>query len=234
MSIKNLIMVITIVFVFSMNGQNNKNVLYANYIKSNTLIEDAYKELDNINSIPIPSLKSFKLAFDGFEYLKNNSIIEKSILTIIDFSISSNKKRLWIVDMDSYKILYHTLVSHGKNSGDEYAENFSNIEGSEKSSLGFYATGETYIGKNGYSLKIDGLSGELNSNARSRSVVIHAADYVSNEFVYKNGKLGRSQGCPALPKELNQEIIDLIKNKSCLFIYHPKLDSKYEDSSFEF
>jgi hypothetical protein len=177
----------------------------------------------------IPSLNSFSIAFDGFQNLKDSGLIEKNLLTIIDFSLSSTQKRMWIIDMITHKVLYHTFVSHGKNSGEEFANDFSNVVGSEKSSLGFYATAETYIGKNGYSLKIDGLSGDLNSKARERAVVIHAADYVSRDFIMANGKLGRSQGCPALPKELNREIIDLIKNKSCLFIYHPKLEHKFTD-----
>jgi hypothetical protein len=223
MNLKKVHLSILLLFTVVVNAQISKNNRYASNVKNISMVESVYCAIDEKNT-SIPSLSSFEMAFKGFQDLKNAGLIEKDILTIIDFSLSSNKKRLWIIDMASHKVLYHTLVSHGKNSGDEFANNFSNVLGSEKSSLGFYATGETYIGKNGYSLKIDGLSGDLNNKARERAVVIHAADYVSYHFINQNGKLGRSQGCPALPKDLNKEIIDLIKNKSCLFIYHPKLE----------
>jgi hypothetical protein len=114
-------------------------------------------------------------------------------------------------------------VAHGRNSGEEYANSFSNSGDSFKSSLGFYATGEIYIGKHGNSLRLDGLEKGLNDNARSRGVVMHGADYVAENFIKNNQRLGRSLGCPALPIELTDEIINLIKNKSCLYIYHPSL-----------
>lgn len=223
MNIKEILLAFVLTFSMVTNAQNTKKTRYASAVKNVSMIESIYCSIDEKN-LHVPSLSSFTMAFEGFQDLKNAGLIEKDILTIIDFSLSSSKKRLWIIDMLNHKVLHHTLVSHGKNSGEEYAHNFSNVIGSEKSSLGFYATAETYIGKNGYSLKIDGLSGDLNSKARERAVVIHAADYVSYDFLDLHGKLGRSQGCPALPKELNREIIDLIKNKSCLFIYHPKLE----------
>ena len=121
-------------------------------------------------------------------------------------------------------------MAHGRNTGDDFASSFSNAAESYKSSLGFYSTGEIYNGKHGMSLKLDGLEKGVNDNARNRGVVMHAADYVSNSFVKSNHRLGRSQGCPAVPVELSKDIINAIKNKSCLFIYHPsrvfKLASK--------
>jgi hypothetical protein len=223
MHIKKILLTFTFTFTIIISAQSVKKVRYASTLKNNSLVEQTYCTIDEKNN-SIPSLSSFTMAFEGYQNLKSTGLIEKDILTIIDFSISSTSKRLWIIDMENHKVLHHTLVSHGKNSGEEFANVFSNVVGSEKSSLGFYATAETYTGKNGYSLKIDGLSGNLNNKARERAVVIHSAEYVSYDFINQNGKLGRSQGCPALPKELTKEIIDLIKNKSCLFIYHPKLE----------
>ena len=107
------------------------------------------------------------------------------------------------------------------NSGGEFANNFSNAQSSNKSSLGFYATGETYNGKHGLSLKLYGLEKGLNDNARERAVEIHGADYVSESFIKQNKRLGRSQGCPAIPVDMNEKIINIIKDKSCLFIFHP-------------
>jgi hypothetical protein len=135
--------------------------------------------------------------------------------------MSSNAKRLWVIDLTTNKILYNSLVAHGRNTGDEYAKNFSNAPESYQSSLGFYATGEIYSGKHGRSLRLDGLEKGINSNARDRAVVIHGANYVSNSFIQNNKRLGRSLGCPALPMDLSNEIIQTIKDKSCLFIYYP-------------
>ena len=122
--------------------------------------------------------------------------------------------------------MFNSLVAHGRNTGEEFANSFSNAAQSFKSSLGFYLTGEIYTGKHGMSLRLDGLEKGVNDNARSRGVVMHAADYVSNSFIKNNKRLGRSEGCPAIPGELSKEIINMIKDKSCLFIYHPSEISK--------
>lgn len=183
-------------------------------------IVSVYNSL-NANSLSLPEFESFSKAVKGFYLLKEQGTVTKDILTVIDFSKSSNSKRLWIIDMKNQKVLYNTLVAHGRNSGDEFANEFSNDNSSFKSSLGFYATGEIYNGKHGSSLKLDGLENGINSNARARGVVMHAADYVCDNFIKQHNRLGRSQGCPALPNGLTKEIINLIKDKSCLFIYHP-------------
>lgn len=179
-----------------------------------------YNEI-KAHSVSMPKMECFSKALNGFKRLKAEGKIKKDILTLIDFSQSSNTKRLWIIDMATNTVLYNTLVAHGMKSGDEFATAFSNDNSSNKSSLGFYATGEIYQGKHGSSLRLDGLEKGINSNARSRSVVMHAADYVSETFIKLHRRLGRSQGCPALPANLNKEVISLIKDKSCLFIYHP-------------
>ena len=129
----------------------------------------------------------------------------------------------------SNKILFHSLVAHGRNTGEEFATVFSNLNSSNKSSLGFYATGEIYRGKHGASLRLDGLEKGLNDKARERGVVMHGADYVSESFIRDHKRLGRSQGCPAVPVELTDEIIQVIKDKSCLYIYHPSRSFAMEE-----
>jgi hypothetical protein len=178
------------------------------------------------NNYSVPQHEIFAQALKGYYLLKEKGLVKKNIVTLIDFSLSSNSKRLWVIDLATNTVLFQSLVAHGRNTGEEFAENFSNSAQSFKSSLGFYATGEIYSGKHGMSLKLDGLEKGVNDNARSRGVVIHGADYVSNTFIKNNKRLGRSQGCPALPEELSKAIIDVIKDKSCLFIYHPSVISK--------
>ena len=208
--------------------KNVKSVVYAKKVESNVdaKIEMAYNNLHS-NQFALPKLESFAVALKGFYSLKEKGLIKKDILTLVDFSLSSNTKRLWVIDLITGDVLFHSLVAHGRNTGEEFASNFSNSAESYKSSLGFYATGEIYNGKHGMSLKLDGLEKGVNDNARARGVVMHAAEYVSNSFIKNNHRLGRSQGCPAVPVELSKEIISVIKNKSCFFIYHPSRISKF-------
>lgn len=169
----------------------------------------------------LPELEIFTKAFEGYTALEAQGKIKNNILTIIDFSLSSTKDRMWVIDMVNKKVILQTLVSHGIKSGKEFAKSFSNQNESNKSSLGFYLTGETYIGKHGISLKLDGLEFGLNDKARERAVVIHGAEYVSKKLANKQGYLGRSQGCPAVATAIAPKLIQTIKNKSVLFIYHP-------------
>jgi hypothetical protein len=192
--------------------------------KSISKTEEKFSLIEE-NSTTVPSLESFEIAYNGYENLKSQNKIQNSILTIIDFSLSSTQKRLWVLDMETNKVLFHTLVAHGKNSGEEFATIFSNKSESFKSSLGFYLTAELYSGKHGTSLKLDGVEKGVNDNARDRAIVIHGADYVSENFIKNYGRLGRSQGCPALPNDLSNKIISQIKNKSVLFIFHPSRKS---------
>lgn len=197
--------------VLAMNTDSETSTLSA---------KDIYQTLNPMDW-NVPDWNCFQYGLEGFYRLKEQGKVKKNILTLIDFSITANAKRMWIIDMDSYKVLYQTLVSHGRNSGEEYAVKFSNKPESYQSSLGFFATAETYHGKHGLSLRLDGLEKGINDKARDRAIVIHGADYVSESFIKQNKRLGRSQGCPALPRELTKEIIELIKDQSCLFIYHP-------------
>ena len=188
-----------------------------------TLAESTYATLD-ANSFDMPSFDCFSKAILGFNKIKKSRNIGKDFLTIVDYSLPSTAKRLWIIDAKENKIVMNSLVAHGKNSGENYATSFSNKNESNKSSLGFFITGETYNGKHGLSLRLDGLERGVNDGARNRSIVMHAADYVSEAFAKTHHRLGLSHGCPALPPALNAKIIATIKGKSCLFIYHPSMD----------
>ncbi|MFN7675218.1 murein L,D-transpeptidase catalytic domain family protein [Flavobacterium sp.] len=199
------------------NSKKNNIVVEAKSVSKNVSI---YNQLD-ANSFALPSFESFTLALDGFYILKEKGLIKKNILTLVDFSLSSNTKRMWVIDLEKNTVLFQTLVAHGRNTGEEFAKEFSNRAESYQSSIGFYATAEIYNGKHGKSLKLDGLEKGLNDKARERAVVVHGAEYVSESFIKQYKRLGRSQGCPAVPVEMNSKIIDVIKDKSCLFIYHP-------------
>lgn len=163
------------------------------------------------------SFDVFRLAMTGMEKIKE--LQNKKIITIIDFTKPSTKERFFVVDLQNKLVLYKSLVAHGKNSGENMANSFSNDSESLKSCLGFFLTAETYTGKHGYSLKLDGLEPGINDNARQRAIVIHGADYVSAGYAKQYGRLGRSWGCPALPFDSSKEIIDHISEGSCLFVY---------------
>jgi hypothetical protein len=174
--------------------------------------------------------QAFNCAYEGFTYLKEvGKISNDHILSIIDFSKSSAKKRLFVIDFSSMKILFNTYVAHGLNSGEEYAKRFSNDDESNESSLGFYTTADTYVGKDGYSLHLQGLERGFNDNAYNRQIVMHGADYVNEQLIRARGYIGRSLGCPAVPQKLHKRIIDKIKNGSCLFIFSP--DKNYLTNS---
>jgi hypothetical protein len=168
-------------------------------------------------------LEESKLQFEAFEKAmigyENLDLKNKDIITVIDFTLPSTEKRMHVIDMKNKKVLYNTIVSHGRNSGQKYATSFSNKHGSFQSSLGFYTTENTYMGGNGYSLVLNGLEKGINDQAKARAVVIHGADYCSQSVINSTGRLGRSYGCPALPRELNKPIINTIKNGSMVFIY---------------
>lgn len=189
----------------------------ASFEEKTTLI---YNEIQ-AGKYSLPNLETFIKAFEGYVALERQGKVKNNILTIVDFSFSSTKERMWVVDMENKKVLLQTLVSHGMNSGKEFAKSFSNQNESFKSSLGFFITGETYTGKHGISLKLDGQEYGLNDNARERAVVVHGADYVSKSLANKQGYIGRSQGCPAVAPAVAKKLINTIKNKSVLFIYHP-------------
>ena len=166
--------------------------------------------------------KAFEYAYKGYKKLLNQGLIAKqNILSVVDFSQSSKNKRLYIVDIDKREVLVNTYVAHGRNSGKEFATSFSNSVSSLKSSLGFFVTKATYYGEHGLSLRIDGVESGINDNAEKRAVVVHGADYLGDRYLGGNPFSGRSWGCPAVPSELSSQIIDMIKDGSVMFIYHP-------------
>lgn len=183
---------------------------------------------ENVNPL---SYDVFDKAIKGFNNLKKAGKIPENtkFLTVCDFSLSSNVKRLWVINVEDKKVVFNSLVAHGKNTGEEFAEHFSNTENSLQSSLGFYVTEDTYNGENGYSLKLEGMDKGFNDNALSRSIVMHGADYVNEEFAAQHHRIGRSWGCPAVPRSLAEPIINTIKGKNVLFIFYP--DQNYLQSS---
>ena len=174
---------------------------------------------------------ALEYAMKGYTYLQEKGLVSKSILSICDFSQSSRNKRLYVIDMEGKKLLYNTYVAHGRNSGAEFATSFSNKAESLKSSLGFYITQGTYTGSHGLSLKIEGLEKGFNNNAQKRNIVIHGCDYTNDPFVRGNAYCGRSFGCPALPAQQSSNIIQTLKEGTCLFIYHPSASGYLYKSS---
>jgi hypothetical protein len=167
------------------------------------------------------SKQALEYACKGYEKLERKGIIKNpGILTICDFTMSSFKKRMFIIDLANFKMLVNTYVAHGKNSGIEYARNFSNKAKSLASSLGFFVTKNTYFGKHGLSLRLAGLESGFNDKAEQRAVVIHGAPYIGDKKL-NSEYMGRSFGCPAVPQSVAPKVINLIKDGTCLFIYHP-------------
>lgn len=211
---------ILLIAIFSFAAINPGNIKATEAIDIHQLWLDC--RLDKVVSFEV-----FNIAIIGYSQI--DKIKKKNVITIIDFSKPSTEKRFFVIDLGDKKLLYKCFVAHGKNSGENFAKSFSNQSQSLKSCLGFFLTAETYIGKHGYSLKLDGLEKNINDNARSRDIVIHGAEYVGQQFIKKYGRLGRSWGCPALPLETSKEVIDKISNGSCMFIYG--VDNYYKENS---
>jgi len=221
------------VFIFSFSNKTTANNNIPKHLIASTTGSTIDKEVSEINLIYASAklsymglpLNTFTLAMKGFSKLRNKNLIgEDSIITIIDFEKSSSQKRLYVIDLKTKNVLFQTYVTHGKNSGKEYARSFSNEESSFKSSLGFYITRNTYEGGNGYSLKLEGTEVGINDKAMERAIVMHGAAYASESAIYKLGFLGRSWGCPAIPEALQKPIINKIKDGNMLFIYYPDQD----------
>ncbi len=169
-----------------------------------------------------PEKEFFIRSLAGFQRLaEGGALSRKDVITIIDYRLPSTAKRLWVVDLSSKTIILHSLVAHGRNSGDNLASKFSNKQDSHQSSLGFFMTGPEYKGKHGRSLKLIGLEDGINDAAEQRAIVIHGAEYVSEEYIRLYGRLGRSFGCPAVPIGMHDKLIDAVGQGSCVFIYYP-------------
>lgn len=185
-------------------------------------IAQVFKKIDFSKSGHL-SYDVFEKAYRGYLNLRiagklNN---ERPVLTICDFSRSANTFRLWIIDLGKGKVVFNNFVAHGQGSGEEFANSFSNQHESHQSSLGFYVTGDTYIGEHGLSLRLHGMDAGYNTEAYDRGIVVHGADYVSKDFIRGNERLGRSWGCPAVSSAIAPAVINTIKEGTCLFIYYP-------------
>ena len=190
--------------------------------------QELYTEMD----LAADGMKAevLETALKGFNKLADEGkITREDKLTIVDFSQPSNQKRLYVIDLQRKRLLFQSLVAHGRGTGELWAKSFSNQASSYKSAPGFYKTEETYTGHNGYSLRLDGLEKGINDNARNRAIVMHGAPYANESTIGVLGFLGRSQGCPAVPLSLYKPIINTIKDGTCLFIYTP--DQSYLSQS---
>jgi hypothetical protein len=216
----NSLKILICVFVLAISSLNNI---------STTEDINIHQLWHNCKLAGVISIEVFNTAILG--YCQIDHLNKKDIITIIDFTKPSTEKRFYVIDLINKQLIYRCFVAHGKNSGDNYAKKFSNLSGSLESSLGFFLTAETYSGEHGFSLRLEGLEKGINDNARAREIVIHGAEYVSEEFIKKYGRLGRSWGCPALPVDVSKEIIDQISGGSCLFIY---ADNKYYKENSDF
>lgn len=172
-------------------------------------------------SAPWPRREVLDLALRAYSCGRARGEFSQSLLTVIDYSLPSTSKRLWVIDLDRRRVLFNEFVAHGANSGDTYAYAFSNRVGSRQSSLGLFRADETYYGRHGLSLRLSGLEPGVNDKARERAIVMHGAPYVSAATVSTFGSLGRSWGCPALPQEVNARVIDRIQGGSAVFAYYP-------------
>ncbi len=218
------LLVLVMAFTFNRaaisSTENHTKVLANTHIKPDSTQWFLYDSLQlNLKGL---SQRAYNYAMIGYnKLLQSGKLKNDETLTIIDFSLPSTAKRLFVIDLKLGTILFNTLVSHGRNSGKDMALQFSNSTNSYKSSLGFYLTSETYMGKHGLSLRLEGEEKGINDNALDRGIVMHSAEYVNEDLIRSQGFIGRSLGCPAVPPELNRAIIDKIKNGSCLFMYSP-------------
>ena len=187
------------------------------------LQEEAQDLYDSMNLKGAGLSKSaFEFAWLGYkQLLEAGRLNNKEVLSICDFSQSSRRKRLYIIDVTAMKVLVNTYVAHGRKSGGEYARSFSNHPESHKSSLGFYITRKTYYGGHGLALTLEGLERGINDKADERKIVVHGSQYIGAHFLHTNHFNGRSFGCPVVPAKDTKKVIYTIKDGSCLFIYHP-------------
>ncbi|MCD7916487.1 MAG: murein L,D-transpeptidase catalytic domain family protein [Tannerellaceae bacterium] len=184
------------------------------------------KLYDEIGLEGIVNYKAFEQAILGFHLVDRKN---KDIIAVINFSKPSTEERLYVIDLQEKELLFVSHVSHGKNSGDVFATSFSNVNGSNQSSLGFFVTEGTYSGKGGYSLILDGLEQGINDKAKERSIVMHGSRNANPSIINKRGSLGRSLGCPAMPEAVTKPIINTLKDGAIVFIFAD--DEEYLEQS---
>ncbi|HZH88794.1 MAG TPA: murein L,D-transpeptidase catalytic domain family protein [Chitinophagaceae bacterium] len=219
-SVLALILIPFVYFVSSSNARNATELHPKTVVEPVKPIQTQLYEKLRLQDSLLPE-EVFNNAYVGFRNMIEAQAIDQnaSILTVIDMSQSSNKKRMWIIDIASQEILLNTYVAHGRNSGNEFAKQHSNQLNSYQSSPGFYRTANAYYGKHGLSLRLEGLDTMYNDLAMRRAIVLHGADYVHEDFIKQHSRLGRSLGCPAVPQKDRTFIIETIKDGHCLYIH---------------
>ena len=206
--------------IFNYHTYTTNSFLFSENLVGTSINSDAVYQTMNLDSYGLEK-SALDYAVEGYDKLLQEGLVENTqYLTIVDFSQPSTSKRFYLLDLNSQQVVMNTYVMHGKNSGMDYAERFSNIVDSYQSSLGFYLTKYTYNGSRGYSLRLAGLEEGINDNAEKRGVVVHGSKFI-NENRAMNGNVERSLGCPALPMSDYKDVIKRIKDGSVLFIYHP-------------
>lgn len=218
MSFKTLSFILLLAFFLSISWKEYPGIKNNPPYKTSNFLDSYIESYNSINS-PDINFMAYSLAVKGISNIADK-IENDTILTLIDYSLPSTEKRLFVIDIKNKSLIMKLHVAHGKNTGENLAKRFSNRKGSNMSSLGFYVTQNTYKGKHGYSLRLNGLESS-NNNALERAIVIHGAYYANEKFIQEQGRLGRSFGCPAISYSASKNLIDLIKNGSCVFIFFP-------------
>jgi len=215
------ILLFSLLILFSTQAFNNK---------TSNPIEGWKNSIATLSSKFNISIDALQNAVKVYQQLKlSGQLNNQQFLTIADFSKPSSEKRLFIINMEKMELVFHSLVAHGRNSGKQMAEKFSNKMESYQSSIGFFITGNIYKGKHGMSLQLEGIEAGINDKAKQRAIVVHGADYVNEALIKKQGYIGRSLGCPAVPKNQVKDIIQTIKGSSLFYIHAP--DKSYLQKS---
>jgi hypothetical protein len=186
-------------------------------------VDEAASRLERLAAVATDlDREVLRLALVARDNAEREGRVKRSdVLTVVDYSRPSTEERMWVLDLEQEKLLYRELVAHGKNSGGNMTTSFSNVDGSNQTSVGLFVTADTYYGRNGYSLRLQGLEEGFNDNAVPRAIVVHGAPYVSKAIARSQGRLGRSLGCPAVAKEVSRPLIDTIKGGTAFFAYYP-------------
>ena len=196
-------------------------LLVPNAIDASTSVSFARADFDSTGIGDIET-DVFEMALNAASCaVQSGAVKAPETLTVIDYSKPSSERRLWVFDLKAKELVYEELVAHGQGSGANMATQFSNEDESHQTSLGLFVTRDTYVGKNGYSLRLDGLDRGVNDRARDRAIVMHGAPYVSEQFVKANGRLGRSWGCPVISAAVAKQMIDRVKGGGLVFAYYP-------------
>ncbi len=182
-------------------------------------------EMTLLQAAPTIRPGALRAALSAWRAMDSRGELSRPLLTVIDYGLPSTIERMWVFDLVARRLLFHELVAHGRNSGEDLAQSFSNEEGSLMTSLGSFVTGTTYNGRNGYSLRLRGMEPGLNDRAEARAIVLHGAAYVGQRAAHELGRLGRSYGCPAVRQAIARTLINEVKDRTLLYAWHPSMES---------